>query len=1171
MRVYSDIVISGSGLINVTEYFEFDYNNSVTNQTHVSIGLGLNTNNYTGTSWINEGTLDYFSTANLLMSSNGILDASASGNTINYAGTGNQTVKTASSSYYNLSTSGSGTKTMVNDLVMGGNLNIGNSTTFSANSNDINIAGNWINNGSFSEGTGTVTFDGSTDQNISRSSNETFYNLIINNTGSAGDNAINLSVDVTCSASLGMISGNVNTGSSTLILTPSAAGSLNHVSGTIIGKFRRAVNVPTGSNYLFPVGTSTDYRPAIYNFSALASATNITGEFLQSSPDPFTPYTDGALSLEYAYTDGYWNFSSSSTPVATYSLSLDGHGFSSYDIDTDTRISGRIAGNPDWQAFGTHGTFIPSTTVTRTGVNILNTSSFAFSLAGKCKPTANAGSDVTICDGSSTTLNGTGGVSYSWTPVSGLSDPNIRNPVASPSVTTTYTLTATRGVCVSSDNVIITVNPRPNPVITGNTASCPGKTNETYSTPEISGHSYDWSVTGGTFTGDGTHEIIIDWGPGPAGTVSVTETIDATGCSRTASINVNLLDVTPPVITCPSAILQNIDPGVCNASVVVPNAIISDNCSVASLTWVMAGATVAASPLAGINQVGTYNFNAGITSVTFTAKDIFGNEASCSFNVTITDNIDPAITCPANVVTTTSADGTGNCTTTATLGAPVTTDNCIVAGVIAQVSGATINPATYLFPAGVTTVTWIVTDGSGRTASCNQTVTVTDNENPAISCPANVVTTTSSDGTGNCTTTAALGVPVTTDNCSVASVIAQVSGATINPATYLFPTGVTTVTWIVTDGSGRTANCNQTVTVTDNENPAITCPANVVTTTSSDGTGDCTTTATLGTPVTTDNCIVAGVVAQVGAVTINPATYLFPVGVTTVTWIVTDGSGRTATCNQTVTVTDNEDPAITCPANISHISDAGLCSYSVSPGVPVIADNCGGSTVVGTRNDSQLLTDPYPVGITTIHWVVTDNYGNTNSCDQTITVTDNDPPSITCPLDITHTADAGLCSYTVSPGVPVTTDNCAVSTVVGVRSDSQLLTDPYPVGVTTIHWVVTDVHGNTNSCDQIVTVTDNEVPLITCPADISLDCEDDKSPPATGTATATDNCTPVANISITFSDGSTYNADPASLLHYNYVITRTWRATDIAGNSSQCIQTLTVHDVTARLLPARQM
>ena len=77
-----------------------------------------------------------------------------------------------------------------------------------------------------------------------------------------------------------------------------------------------------------------------------------------------------------------------------------------------------------------------------------------------------------------------------------------------------------------------------------------------------------------------------------------------------------------------------------------------------------------------------------------------------------------------------------------------------------------------------------------------------------------------------------------------------------------------------------------------------------------------------------------------------------------------------------------------------------------------------------------------------------------------------------------------------------------------------------------------------------------------------INCEDDNTPAGTGTATATDICTPVANITITHSDVSTYSADPTNVLHYNYVITRTWRATDVAGNFSECTQTITVHDIT---------
>src|SRR5665811_1732917 len=76
---------------------------------------------------------------------------------------------------------------------------------------------------------------------------------------------------------------------------------------------------------------------------------------------------------------------------------------------------------------------------------------------------ATAGSPVTICSGQSTTLNGSGGVLYSWSPATGLSATNIANPVATPATTTTYTLTATNaiGTCPSTSTVKVTVNPSP--------------------------------------------------------------------------------------------------------------------------------------------------------------------------------------------------------------------------------------------------------------------------------------------------------------------------------------------------------------------------------------------------------------------------------------------------------------------------------------------------------------------------------------------------------------------------------------------------------------------------------------------------------------------------------------------------------------------------------------
>ena len=106
------------------------------------------------------------------------------------------------------------------------------------------------------------------------------------------------------------------------------------------------------------------------------------------------------------------------------------------------------------------------------------------------------------------------------------------------------------------------------------------------------------------------------------------------------------------------------------------------------------------------------------------------NRAATQVIVAVVDAIDPTIACPADVVANTSDDGTGDCTTTVDLGNPVTDDNCSVATIVAQVNGMEIDPDTYAFGTGITTVTWIVSDDTGNTASCEQTVTVHDDEGP---------------------------------------------------------------------------------------------------------------------------------------------------------------------------------------------------------------------------------------------------------------------------------------------------------------------------------------------------------------------------------------------------------------------------------------------------------
>lgn len=77
-------------------------------------------------------------------------------------------------------------------------------------------------------------------------------------------------------------------------------------------------------------------------------------------------------------------------------------------------------------------------------------------------PNIDAGQDQSMCVGGSVQLQATGGVLYSWSPVSGLSSSAIANPVASPANTTVYTVTGTDASgCANSDDVTVTVTNAP--------------------------------------------------------------------------------------------------------------------------------------------------------------------------------------------------------------------------------------------------------------------------------------------------------------------------------------------------------------------------------------------------------------------------------------------------------------------------------------------------------------------------------------------------------------------------------------------------------------------------------------------------------------------------------------------------------------------------------------
>jgi hypothetical protein len=147
------------------------------------------------------------------------------------------------------------------------------------------------------------------------------------------------------------------------------------------------------------------------------------------------------------------------------------------------------------------------------------------------------------------TAGSTAGLTYTyWT------DAAATIPYATPTAATagTYYIKGSTGAgCAAIQPVVVAVNPLPTPAITGPSPVCVtvGGNTSTYSTPNVAGHTYNWTVTGGTIaTGQGTNQITVTWTTAGPGSVSVTETITSSTCSANIVLAVT---VTPKPVTSP--------------------------------------------------------------------------------------------------------------------------------------------------------------------------------------------------------------------------------------------------------------------------------------------------------------------------------------------------------------------------------------------------------------------------------------------------------------------------------------------------------------------------------------------------------------------------------------------------------------------------------------------
>jgi PKD repeat protein len=337
--------------------------------------------------------------------------------------------------------------------------------------------------------------------------------------------------------------------------------------------------------------------------------------------------------------------------------------------------------NPS-HVYATAGTF----TVTLTATNGSGSDPFTINnyITVNASPTVSASAGVTICDGASTTISGSGATSYTWD--NGL--PAGASNSVSPSTTTTYTVTGTTLGCSNSDAVTVTVTPLPTVVASGGTSICAGSS----TTISASGAS--------TYTWDNGLPAGASNAVSPTVTTTYNVTGTTSGCSNTAAVTINVNAL--PSISAGTVI----DPTTCATAT---GSIVVNGSGTGDVSWT---GTASGSAI-GVSMPYTINgLAAGSYNITFV--DGFG----CTSNILVQGLVDPsaptitatgsATICAGASVTITGAGGT-----------TYSWDNGLGAGASQNVSPTA-------------TTTYNVT---GTTSGCSgvASVTITVNANPIIS------------------------------------------------------------------------------------------------------------------------------------------------------------------------------------------------------------------------------------------------------------------------------------------------------------------------------------------------------------------------------------------------------------------------------------------------------
>ena len=601
---------------------------------------------------------------------------------------------------------------------------------------------------------------------------------------------------------------------------------------------------------------------------------------------------------------------------------------------------------------------------------------------------------------------------------------------------------------------------------------------------------------------------------------------DLVGNTATCAIVVQVTSTTlPQVASCPGNISIDLPMDICQQAVnwTIPQFV--DACP-----GVGTGLVVTSTHQPG--QI----FQAGTTNVVYTATDVSGGQAQCSFTITLRDVQPPFILCQPDMME--PANPGLGCAAIVFFGPAFASDFCDPS--LTLTADATSGS---VFPAGINVVTFTAVDDAGNSSTCSFTITVVDSDFPVFDCPSDTIL--QVNPALQCSAAFNFTPPTVTDACDPNPVFSSSI-----PSGTVLPVGPTAVEFTGRDAFGNTTVCTFVVTVQDIVPPTIICPSNIAI---NSQTGLCGAIATWAAPLVTDDCDPTPSVTT----TFDPGSF-FPVGQTTVVYTAQDNFGNPSTCSFTVEVIDQEAPAFPsgCPSDLSVVITSG-CDANIIWQVPAVSDNCTVGSVVAVPASGTTFVP----GVYGVVYTATDNAGNTATCNFSVTVMAGQQTNWSNVPDSIFVTVFNSCDTAVSWTPPQLSNPCDVYSVTPNIPPGSV----FQLGSTSVVYNGTDQFGKAFDTVFVVVVQEILPPVFTlCPggpvvvntAGIVLSDPDDflsGIEPASACATAmlefgllqaTDNCSVPAVVQ---DQGASSGSEFAP---GGYTVSFT--ATDGQGNTSVC-------------------